>query len=351
MHRNEKIGEPDRPTGQLPGSGSQFSLRGDHVLGLIINPNSRRNKKHLRQITQTVSNCANIYYRMTIHPGEISKALSDFANKSVNVLAISGGDGTVSRVLTHLFKEKPFETMPLIAILPGGTANMIAGDVGLHGGAHAALRRLCHWIEDSSGRTQLLHRPVLRVQTGGRPASYGMFFGAGAIMQGIEYAHQNIHSRGLKDELSLGFGLARSMWGIARRDPRFRQPVNISIGIDGKPPAPPESMILLLVSGLERLFLGMHPYWGEDDGKPLHTTMIRNPAIRLLRNLPSLLRGKPNRRMSPDTGYLSYNVERISLNFEGPFTLDGETLHASIASGPVEVSNGGELVFLRIQDG
>lgn len=328
----------------------ELALPAKPVLGLLINPTSRRNKKHLGKIIQAVNNCRNVHYRVTEQPEEVSRGLSDLAASSVNLLAISGGDGTVSRVLTHLLQERPFATMPLIAILPGGTANMTAGDVGLAGSVHAALQRLCSWVEgNNSARLQLQRRPILRVQSGaGQSVSYGMFFGAGAIVQGIEYTNENIHAHGLKNELSLGVGMARSMWGIARGDPRFIQPVSMSIGIDDNPHIEPQSVALLLVSSLERLFLNMHPYWGADNGKALHTTMIRSPATRLLRNLPSLLRGKPNRHMSPNSGYLSYNVDKISLNFDGPFTLDGEISYARSESGPVEVSNGGFLDFLRI---
>lgn len=326
------------------------ALQADPVLGLLINPSSRRNKKHLGAIIQVAKSYRNVHYRVTEQQDEVSHGLADLAARSVNLLAISGGDGTVSRVLTHLLQEKPFKRMPLIAILPGGTANMTAGDVGLAGSVHAALARLCKWMETGNlARAQLQRRPILRVQGGaGEAASYGMFFGAGAIVQGIEYTNENIHAHGLKNELSLGVGMARSMWGIARGDPRFIQPVSIAIGIDGNPSIEPQSVALVLVSSLERLFLNMHPYWGADNGKPLHTTMIRSPATRLLRNLPALLRGKPNRHMSPDAGYLSYNVDKISLRFDGPFTLDGEISYARCETGPVEVSNGGVLDFLRI---
>ena len=334
---------------QLPGSSSDTLLHGDRILGVLVNPRSRRNKKHLDEIIQAVSNCSRTHYRVVDQPGDISKVLAEFAAESVNLLAISGGDGTVSRILTHLYAERPFETMPVIAILRGGTANMIAGDVGSPGSVASALQRLRVWIENGAGQILLQSRPVLRVQPGeGQPDHYGMFFGAGAVVQGIEYTNENIHSRGLKSEFSLGLGLVRSMWGIARQDPRFIRPVHIAIGVDGNTVAPPESIVMTLVSGLERLFLNMHPYWGEDNGRPLHVTTIRSPATRLLRNLPSLLRGKPNRYLSEDQGYLSYNVESISLDFDGPFTLDGEILHAHIGSGPVEISTAGELVFLRI---
>ncbi len=334
---------------QLPGSVSGTLLDGDRILGVMVNPRSRRNKKHLDEITQAVANCSRTHYRVADQPGDVSKVLAEFAEHSVNVLAISGGDGTVSRVLTHLYAEEPFPTMPIIAILRGGTANMIAGDVGSPGSVAAALRRLCDWVESGAGQILLQSRPVLRVRAGGdQPDRYGMFFGAGAVVQGIEYTNENIHSRGLKTEFSLGLGMARSMWGIARQDPRFIRPVDIAIGINGHAVAPPESIVMTLVSGLERLFLNMRPYWGEDNGQPLHVTTVRSPATRLIRNLPSLLRGKPNRYLSEDKGYLSYNVESISLDFDGPFTLDGEILHAHVESGPVEISAAGELVFLRV---
>lgn len=332
-----------------PGSVSDTLLSGDRILGVMVNPRSRRNKKHLDEITRAVGNCSKTYYRVADQPGDVSNVLAEFAEKSVSVLAISGGDGTVSRVITHLFAENPFAVMPVIAILRGGTANMIAGDVGSPGNVAAALQRLCHWLENGAGQILLQSRPVLRVQPGAdQPDHYGMFFGAGAVVQGIEYTNENIHSRGLKTELSLGLGLLRSMWGIARQDPRFISPVSIATGINGNAVGSPESIVMTLVSSLERLFLNMHPYWGERNGQPLHVTTVRSPATRLIRNLPSLLRGKPNRYLSEDKGYLSYNVKSISLDFDGPFTLDGEILHAHVESGPVEISTAGELVFLRI---
>jgi len=332
---------PDPAGAVLPGA--------DRILGVLVNPRSRRNKKHQDAITEILGSCDKTHFRIAEHPDDISGVLADFAARLVNVIAISGGDGTVSRVLTHLFAERPFETMPIIAILRGGTANMIAGDIGSRGSVPAALQRLREWVESGIGQIEIQSRPVLRVRPGGsEPVHYGMFFGAGAVIQGIEYTNENIHSRGMKSELSLGLGMVRSMWGIARRDPRFIQPVDIAIGSDEQPVSSPQNIVILLVSSLERLFLGLHPYWGEKNGKSMHVTKVRSPAKRLIRNLPSLLRGKPSRHLTPEQGYLSYNVDSISLEFDGPFTLDGEILHAHIESGPVEISNAGELIFLRI---
>ena len=322
---------------------------GELTAGLLINPTSRRNKKHLGKIIQRVASCRHLHYCVTDDPGDVPDALSFLAGKSADLLVIAGGDGTISKVFTHLLGEGPFEPLPTVVILPGGTANMTGGDVGLKGSVLAAMRRLCDWLELQSGQVSILSRPILRVQSDPHQAArYGMFFGAGAVVQGINYTNENIHSRGLKDEFSLGLGLLRSLWGISRRDPRFFRPTDMAIGIDGRPHESQQSVTLMLVSSLERLFLNMHPYWGEENGKPLHVSVIRDPAHRFLRTLPSVLRGKPNRHLTPEMGYVSYNVESISLSFDGPFTLDGEIVQPGSASGPVEISNGGELAFLKI---
>ena len=316
--------------------------------GLLINRNSRRSREHLGEIVQLVDRCAHIHYRITDGPEEVSDALSFLAGQSVDLLAIAGGDGTISNFFTQILSEKQFESLPPIVILPGGTANMTGGDVGLKTNVLASIRRLCDWLELKSAQASMHSRSILRVKPGPcQSARYGMFFGAGAIVQGINFTNENIHSRGMKSELSLGVGLMRTLWGISRQDPRFFKPTNMTIGIDYQPHDPQQSVTLMLVSTLERLFLNMRPYWGEENGKPLHVSVIGNPANRFLRTLPSLLRGKPNRHLTPDMGYVSYNVDAISLNYDGPFTLDGEIMHAVGNDGPVEISNGGELVFLK----
>jgi len=319
-------------------------------LGLLVNPDSRRNSASLNTFDEFSARYPQVCMRFTASSDEISATLAEFAANSIDVLAISGGDGTVSSVLTALLNEKPFQKIPLIAILPGGTANMTAGDIGSRGSIQATLRRLGEWLENNSKRAKNVRRSVVKVQSDpSQAAHYGFFFGAGAIVQGIEYTNENIHSRGMKSELSLGLGLVRTIWGIARQDPTFIRPTKIAVDIGfAGPAADPQEMTLLIVSTLERLFLNMRPYWGESSGHPLHMTLVRSPVKRLIRNLPALLRGKPNRHMTPESGYLSYNLDNVRLTFDGPFTLDGEIIHASSKSGGVDISASEALSFLQV---
>ncbi len=333
-----------RPPAPDPG---ELSGKGGWPIGLISNPNSGRNRKQLRAIERIVANHPQVHHCQTSGPADIPAALSTLANRSVAVLAINGGDGTVARVLTHLLEDAPFERLPLIALLPGGTTNMNAGDVGLRGNLVRAVRRLCRWADDDRNDGRLLRRAILRVDPGaGQSVAYGMFFGTGAIIHGIEYCRASIHTKGLANEIGPGLAMARTMWGILRRDPRFTRSVAVSAAFDNSPPAPAEDILILLVSSLERLILGMRPYWGKENG-PLHVSMIRAGADHLLRTLPALLRGKPDRHAGISAGYQSRNVERISLTLDGPYTLDGEMYQASRAAGPVIITDGGTITFIR----
>jgi diacylglycerol kinase (ATP) len=324
------------------------SGKGGRLVGLISNPNSGRNRKHLRAIERIVANHPRVHHCPTLCAADIPTALTMLADRSVEVLAINGGDGTVARVLTHLLEDAPFEHLPLIALLPGGTTNMNAGDVGLRGSLAGAVQRLCRWADDDRCEGRLLRRAILRVDPGaGQPVGYGMFFGTGAIIHGIEYCRARIHTKGVANEIGPGLAMARTMWGIARGDRRFARPVSVSVAFGHAPPEPAEDILILLVSSLERLFLGMRPYWGNED-EPLHVSMIRAGAKHLLRNLPALLRGKPGRHAGVAAGYRSRNVGRISLTLDGPYTLDGEMHQASRKAGPVIITDSGPVTFIRL---
>ncbi len=80
---------------QLPGFGKDTSPGGDHILGVIVNPRSRRNKEHLDEITEAVSNCSKTRYRVAIERGERSNILAELGADTDNVLTISGGYATV----------------------------------------------------------------------------------------------------------------------------------------------------------------------------------------------------------------------------------------------------------------
>jgi hypothetical protein len=152
---------------------------------------------------------------------------------------------------------------------------------------------------------------------------------------------------GIIDELGPGVVTLRTIWGIARKEPYFSDPTPIRVEFDSAADTQTRQVVLLLISSLERLFLGLRPYWGVENA-PLHCTWVQRPTRHVVRAFPSVLRGRPNRHARQENGYFSHNAGEIRLWIDGAFTLDGEIYHASRAHGPVTVSNGGELEFIRI---
>ncbi|HYQ91616.1 MAG TPA: diacylglycerol kinase family protein [Candidatus Competibacteraceae bacterium] len=314
-------------------------------VGLLTNPDSGRNRRWgLRAINRVLADYPDVYQQEVRTPAEVATGLAELARREVAIVAINAGDGTVQAVLTTLL-QAPAAWRPLLALLRGGTANMTAGDVGLPGSSARALRRLLHWATTFEGQAWIVRRPILRIQTApDQSPLFGMFFGAGAIIQGIEICHQRFYSRGLNDKLATAFATVWLLLAVARRSLR---PVSFRIGLDGSPLAPPEDYLVILASTLERLFHGLHPYWGPESG-PLHYTAVRASPAHVLRAVPPMLWGRPCRFGTVENGYISHNVGEIRLSMDGLFTLDGELHQADSRIGPVVIGQGGPVSFLRL---
>jgi diacylglycerol kinase family enzyme len=314
-------------------------------VGLISNPTSGHNRDQFDRIREHIDQYPAIRHRITDSPADIPAALQELAALDVAVLAINGGDGTVAAVLAELLERKPFAQPPLIALLPGGTANMTAGDVGVNGSLRKAVARFCRWCESSRATGgRIAQRALLRVKTdGGGAPRYGMFLGGGAVIHGTEYAHREIHSRGLRDDFSLALGTLRTVWGVLRNDPEFNRHVTITLSLDGQPPVRHDTLILA-VSTLERLSFGMRPFWGTGPGK-VRLTIMEQGCTRFARTFLSIVRGRPNRNAVPACGYQSHNADRVSMAMDGTVNLDGELLEVA---GDMEISASPALEFLRL---
>ncbi len=315
-------------------------------IGVVINPLSGGNLNGLGDIRRIIDDHPQVVHSDAQTPQDVLAALRDFARQEVNLLAVNGGDGTVQAVLTALFHHQPFETQPLLAVMQSGTTSMTARDVGFSGSRLRSLKKLFNWAVTGTGNARVIDRPVLQVQAPGHQTRYGMFFGASAIYQGIQYFHRKLNTKGLGGEIGPGLTILRFLWSAARRGSDFIPSVPVSVAMDDNPPQQFDSFVIL-VSTLERLFLGLYPYWGSESG-PLHYTAVRAHPRHLLRALPSLLRGRSGAHGTPENGFYSHNAHEIKLNLAGGFTLDGQLYVPENQQEPTVVRYGGTATFLGI---
>jgi diacylglycerol kinase family enzyme len=313
-------------------------------VGLISNPASGHNRDQFERIRTRIDACPAIRHVVTRQSADIPGALVQLRDAGVELLAINGGDGTVSAILGRMLEAGYFDRPPPVVVLPGGTANMNAGDVGVRGSLRRAVERFCRWCEAPDDSEQRVRRSLLRVELNHHSAPcFGMFLGAGAIIQGTEYAHREIHARGLRDDISLALGTVRTVWGVARGHTEFSGHQRIGLSIDDGERRVYDTRILA-ISTLERLAFGMRPFWGTGPGS-LRLTLMEHDCTRFARTFLGIARGKPGANAVPEQGYFSHNGTRVTLDMEGSLNLDGEIIEAS---GSVRITATEQLEFIRL---
>src|SRR5262245_66341587 len=111
--------------------------------GLISNPLSQRNRLRLQALREVVAGHPDLLHEELDSVDATADVLRDFARREVGLVIVSGGDGTVQKVLTELLNGQEFDPLPPVAVLPGGMTNLIATDVGLRGDPAQSLVKLC----------------------------------------------------------------------------------------------------------------------------------------------------------------------------------------------------------------
>jgi diacylglycerol kinase (ATP) len=322
--------------------------RGPWRLGMMSNPLSGGNiHGRLNAVHGLLQDYPDVPHREVRTVEEVQATLDEFARRDLNLVVVNSGDGTIQAALTALLTYRSFRTLPLLALLSGGTTNMTHQDLGLRGPRLGALRRLMNWAYHGEGEALIRQRTILKVQNPCCPNPlYGFFFGTACIFKGIQFFHSKIHRMGLSGNPAHLMILARFLWGLARRDDALVAPMRAGICVDRSDMGSKE-YLLLLVTTLERLILGLRPFWNRDKG-PLQLTAVSARPLSLFRALPALIQGRCNSYAVAENGYLSCGASEIQLDIDGGFAIDGELFAADLRSGPVVVQDGGVADFLLL---
>ncbi len=307
--------------------------------GLLHNSDSRRNRRGRADIERVLAARQPDLEEIELAGVDgLDQALERFAEHGVAALIINAGDGTVQAVLSRLCNDSPFGPIPPIALLPGGSTNVIAYDIGTGGNRARALARLLKAAD--SGALKTVPRATIRVDHApDRPPLYGTLFGTAAIYRAIHFHARVIHPLQLDSSWAMGATMAgvllRYMFRRQERDSIFHGD-SIDIAIDDQL-VQRHDLLVAMVTTLDRLILKSRPYWGSEPGD-LRFTGIRYPVTGLLRAIRSVLYGGENRRF-PSTDYFSHNADRLSFEMTCRFALDGE-IYDPVPGYPVRLATG-----------
>ena len=287
-------------------------------LGIINNIEAGRTRARLAKIRALIRNCRAEVREVGDLPS-IRAATHELLAAGVDLLAVNGGDGTAQAVITEL--QRCRQVAPDIAILPGGTTNLTAHDINGRLGLEAAIGALVKQDSYPSADRHRVSRPLLEVVLPGRPQEFGFFLGAGAILAGMRHFRERVGAHGLRDELAAGLSLLRGLAGIAGGEHAWSQH-HTTVQAATAPLFAGEQN-LVVATTLERLLLGLRPWWGAE-AAPVHLTTLAHETTAFLRVLPSLLRGKRHELATPANGYRSANVAEFTLTAAEGFALDGQ---------------------------
>jgi len=295
-------------------------------IGLLNNLRAGRSNPEVTRILRLLRRFPDVTHVETTSVRSVPEALATLARQNVELLVVNGGDGTLQYTLTQILTTDDFMNIPMVAPLRGGRTNMSARDIGSHRNPVKGLEDLLEDVKAGRLDDRLVDRPLLRVQTlRDREIHYGFFFGAGMIHRAIDLTH-NIFPRG-KSQGSFGAGLVTAgliLRAIAKRRDGVLTPDKAQIVLDGELVESGE-FFLIVASSLQRLFLGIDPFWGIEKA-PVRFTALASGSERIAMAAPGILRGKPRSFVRPEAGYTSRNVEVAELRLDAGFTVDGEII-------------------------
>lgn len=320
-------------------------MTGRPRLGVLLNRFGGRDRRALRRL---LSALAEVGDRVVVRESESARrcgdALESLLADGVVAIAVAGGDGTMHHAITYLLNRAAGASLPPLAILPTGTTNVTAHDIGVRMSPAGELRALLARVVGDHLHSGLVTRRAMAVRIGDEiTPRYSLMAGAAGIYQGTVLIRRHLRRLGARGALGPIAGMARMLGPLMiGRNPI--DPVAAGVTADGMP-LPQQRYLAILLSSLHSLSPGVTPFWGTGPGA-LRLTLVRESPRRFASALWPALRGRAGAATTPENGYISLNTDALELRMNGGFVLDGEILELR-EDQPVHVAAGPQIDFVR----
>ncbi|HPW45197.1 MAG TPA: diacylglycerol kinase family protein [bacterium] len=286
-------------------------------IGVILNPYSRSNKRNpdrIRQFGFIVGDKGSCYSTDTLD--HVKYLAKEFKERDIEILGISGGDGTNHKTLSafiEVYGEKP---LPKIAILRGGTMNNLAWQLGIQGRPEKILSDLI--IKYHNGESfREVDINMIRVN-----GSYGFLLGMGLIERFID-VYQNVKG-GPTPARGMALLVKASLSSLVngRMAQMLVERFNARIYIDGK--LQPFKNYMMIFSGtMQTLGFNFRPlYRGASEVGKFQFVGISCTGMQLVKTFHRALLAKP----ANSEHYVDEMGSEVVMEFDEPmaYTIDGD---------------------------
>jgi diacylglycerol kinase family enzyme len=269
-------------------------------------------------------------------PERVHAVAEGIRERKAGVVAIVGGDGTVSSVLTALHRAYGRARWPHIAMLRGGTMNTVANAFGIpRGTPEELLARLLH-----GGARPVWPRATLEVE--GR---LGFLFSGGALVGFLDtlYSHSQFGKGPVGAFSLLSVASLQALTG----GPLFRMvdtPLTATLRIDDNE-HPERRYMAFAVGTVEQVGLGFRPFrLARECQDQFQIFAFHGSAQALVRELPKIYRGQP---MTRGFGFdpLARKLEISTKDGEVAYALDGDVYKTT---SPLQVRVGPKVEIVAL---
>lgn len=308
-------------------------------IGIISNPNSKKNRKKPKR-HQYLSYIAgeDSYSAITYSLQELTQVAKDFKQRNIKILAINGGDGTLSQTLTAFIDVYGDEALPKIVPLRGGTINFVAENLGIKGSPEQILFRL---IESYSQPNKTLRSKFVKsIEVEGQ---HGFLFANGTCAYFLELFYQN-KTGPLGSALLLLKILASRLFNKSYFS-RVVRTQKTSLQIDEQSLDEHESLSVLIAS-FNRMPLGLKlfPSAGQNDFEAQLVSYTAKP-LEAAYKVPFDLIIRPGHTSNVKITACGQRF-KVATKTPTPYTLDGELFYPEKKG--LEVKTGKTLEFIIV---
>jgi diacylglycerol kinase family enzyme len=307
------------------------------AVAVFVNPGSRANRRDpgcAERFASILGACGTVVAPPSLE--RLAEEAQRTAARSPAVIGIHGGDGTLHRTLSALIAAYAPRALPPVAILPGGTMNVVASSLGLRAKPEAVLAELAE-AERQGSPLPTLQRRCLHVGD-----DYGFIFGNGLLANFLE----EYYARGR-------YGAARAVWIVFRilvsliTTGRYARRVFRSfrgqVHIDGKELPRTRLTGIGAATVTEIGFRFKLHHRADDDPQRMAALAIHGGPLSLLLDVVDVRLGRglsPKRAESFVASSLLIEPEAT----ETTYTLDGDLY---VARGPLRVELGPALAIVK----
>ena len=303
-------------------------------IGVVLNPKSRQNLRDpgaALRLSRRLGDHGVLRTADSVE--ELYRIAEDFRRVDIDILAISGGDGTGHVTLTGFLNVYDGHTMPHVALLRGGTMNTVANSVGVRPGRpEGLLGRLVHaYAQRATAPLVGVERHVMHVrpESGGPDSAghYGFLFGTGVVHGFLAEYYRDGEPTPLVAAMTLarGIGSALVRGEMIRR---MAHPFRGSVTLDDGTKWEERDYLAVAAGTIEHIGLNFKPFYRYDQLPSAFQVLgIHASPVGFVKELPRIHQSLP---MRSDKTYDALTSQMVVRSAEGRmrYMIDGD-LHES----------------------